>query len=682
MINPEAAVVYDIESYPNVFTLDMKTADGQTAAVWEISEFRNDQAQLMTWFNWLRQTQTPMVGFNNLAYDYPVIHFIYTNPNCTVQQIYQKSQQIIDFGRDFKNKGKRNPFTIWANKRFAPQIDLFKLNHMDNPSKRTSLKALQINMRIENVVEMSIPWGSTLTKEQVENDLIPYNKHDVKATDVFFKFNKTAIDFRNSLIADYGMEVLNWNDTKIGEEKLIKQIGEEVCFDWSSGKKEKRQTPRSRIEIQDVIFPYVKFEHPEFNRILDYFKSQVLTSHDIKEIGEVEKVKTKGFFKNLVAKVGGIDFVFGTGGIHASVKSQKIEATEDWLIRDIDVKSLYPSIAIANRLYPEHLGETFVKAYAQLTVERAYWQKEKGKKCGEANSCKLGQNGAYGKSNSAFSVFYDPKFTVTITINGQLLLCMLSEQIIKVPTLKLIQVNTDGVTYYVHKDYEPQVKEICKWWEQLTALVLEDEDYKRMFIRDVNNYVAEDFKGKLKLKGAYWTPDPLRYAESISEEQPPAWHKDLGNCVSVRAAVANMVHGVDIETYIRSNKNPYDFMCRIKLPSSNKLTFNGVPVTQLTGRYYVSLNGGELIKEMPPLGELGTFKRAGGVSEAEYNRVMAETGGQWHEDVCSKNKSVYERRFQQVEAGCLQTICNDVNDFDFDNVDYQWYINEARKLVL
>jgi hypothetical protein len=171
-------------------------------------------------------------------------------------------------------------------------------------------------------------------------------------------------------------------------------------------------------------------------------------------------------------------------------------------------------------------------------------------------SFKLGANGAYGMSNNKYSVLYDPQFTMTITINGQLMVCMLAERLLTVPTFQIIQVNTDGITYRIHRDYEPQAAEICKQWEAYTLLKLEDANYRRMWIRDVNNYVAEDMKGKLKQKGAYWYPDPKNYAASISEASPPAWHKDLGNIVSIRAAVAAMVHGTDPEAFIRCHSDP------------------------------------------------------------------------------------------------------------------------------
>jgi hypothetical protein len=676
-MNLTNAVVYDIETYPNAFTLRMEMLNGETAATWEISHFRDDRRDLITWFNHLRHTQTPMIGFNSINFDYPVIHFIFNNPNCTVQQIYDKAQSII-LSLD------RFGHLIWADNRFAPQIDLFKINHFDNKAKSTSLKALQINMRSENVIDTPVEFGTVLTKEQVDNDLIPYNISDVEKTKRFALYNMDAINFRISLIEQFGVDVLNWPDTKIGSRMMEDRLGKELCYETDpfTNKRKTRQTPRSRIALADIIFPYVQFENPEFQRILNYLRGQVLGTTDIQQFSDVPPmVKTKGVFTNLKATVGDIDFYFGTGGIHGSVSSQRIVATDGWLIRDIDVAALYPSIAIVNRLAPAHLGERFVQVYSELPLERKKWQKEKGKKSVEANTLKLASNGVYGNSNNPYSVFYDPQFTLTITINGQLMLCMLAERLLKVPTLKIIQINTDGITYFVHRDYEPYAAAWCREWEKLTALVLEDANYSRMWIRDVNNYIAESPDRSLKTKGAYWTPDPVDYQGSISNAQPPAWHKDLGNVVTVRAAVAAMVHGVDPSTFIRLTTNPYDFMCRIKVKRSDNL-FWGQEQIQRNSRYYVSTDGRPMIKTAPAAGPNGAPKRANGVSQFEYDRVMKETGGQWDARVCTKNKSIYQNRSTAIQAGHIVTICNDVKDFNFANLNYDWYINEAKKLVI
>lgn len=674
----QTAVVYDVETFPNCFTITMRTLFGDVLGVWEISHFRDDRHDLMTWFNYLRQTQTIMIGFNNIGFDYPIIDFIYRNPRCTVEQIYAKAMSIIN---SFDN---RFGHIVWADDRFAPQCDLFKIYHFDNKAKSTGLKALQINMRSKSVVDMPVENGTVLSPEQIADLLIPYNIHDVDETKQFALHSLDAINFRLSLIPQFGVDVLNWADTKIGSRMMEMRLGDELCFDRSTGRKSPRQTPRGRIALADVIFPYVRFDNLEFQRVHSYLHAQVLTAQEVKEMGEdagAAKVQTKGVFTDLKANVGGIEFGFGTGGIHGSVTAQRVQATDEWLIRDIDVASLYPSIAIVNNVAPAHLGKRFVDVYAQLPAERKKIQKEKGKKHPEANALKLAANGVYGNSNNGYSVFYDPQYTMTITVNGQLMLCMLAERLLTVPTLKIIQINTDGITYFIHRDHEPHAAAICKEWEKLTALTLEDANYRRMWIRDVNNYIAEGVDGSLKLKGAYWSPDPLDYYGSISAAQPPAWHKDLGNVVSIRAAVAAMVHGVDPEQFIRMTTNPFDFMCRIKVGRNDKLLVGGAPVQRNT-RYFVSTNGHGMVKIAPPAGTPGAFKKANGISDGEYNRVMAETGGQWDARVCTKNKSKYEQRETAIQAGHKVTVCNNVDDFNFAAIDYSWYVNEAKKLII
>lgn len=673
MLNFTNAIVYDIETFPNCFTFSMEMLNSNVKSVWEISEFRDDRKQLLAFFKQLAVTQTPMIGFNNVGFDYPVIHLLWINPTASYQQLYTKAKEIIESQERFGH-------IIWSDNRFAPQIDLFKMHHFDNKAKSTSLKALQINMRFATVVNMPIKDGTVLTKDQI-NTLVSYNMHDVASTKAFAKYAHHGIEFRQGLENQFGIDVYNWNDTKIGEETIIQRLGVDVCYDTSSGYRKPRQTPRTSIALKDIIFPYVKINRPEFKRIYDYMCSQTLKSDELTALGEEStNIKTKGVFTDLTTTVNGVEYHYGVGGIHGSVERKRILADNDWWIVDIDVGSLYPSIAIANDLYPEHLGEQFVKIYSELKKERKKWQKEKGKKCPEANAIKLALNGVYGKSNSVFSVFYDPKFTMTITINGQLMLTMLLEQLIDVPSVNIIQANTDGITFYVHKDNYQQTCAICRNWENLTGLTLEEARYSKMFIRDVNSYIAVGLDGKAKIKGAYWTPDPLDYHESIASSQPPAWHKNFSNVVSARAAVANMLYDIDVETFLRSCYNPYDFCCAVKATNGSQLLWGDKEIQKNT-RYYISNTGEYLAKRMPARGPLGAYKKANGVSDAEYNRVMQETCGAWDGRVCTKNKSRYEERVSALAAGYKVNIVNDIANFDWDNINYQWYAEEAKKLI-
>ena len=670
------AVLFDIESFPNVFTLSMEMLKSPERAVWEISDYRNDAQQLMQWLQYLAKHQIFMIGFRSLGYDYPLIHWWMQNPSATAQQIKAKSDEII-------NSQDRFGHNIWANKRFIPQIDLAKVHHLDNVAKMQSLKGLQINMRSPNVVEFGKGFDECLTEQEVNQEAIPYNDHDVSETKKFAHHSMVALEFRLDLIPEYGIEVMNWNDTKIGEEIMIKRLGQDLCFDTSSGYKQKRQTPRTQIVFNDIIFPYVRFDNPEFQKVLDTLKSTTLRADevDIDEDG-TPSLKTKGVFKNLKAIVGGVEFGFGVGGIHGSVERKKILSTGDYIIKDIDVAQQYPQIAIQNNLAPAHLGQPFCAVYAELPVERKKAQVEFGKKSVKANSLKLAANGVYGKSNSKFSVFFDPQFTMTITVNGQLMLAMLVEKLALVPTLSLIQANTDGITFYIRKDYEPHADAICRQWEQITNLVLEDAYYNRMFVRDVNNYIAEDADGDLKLKGAYWAPDAMNWHESISNAQPPAWHKNLSNPVSIRAAVAHMIHGVDIETFIRSCTNPYDFVNQVKIKGKDKL-FHGQTRTQKNTRFYISNDGEELTKQMPSLGPIGQPRKTTKASWEEYNAVMLETGNRWDERVCVKDKkAVYDLRNNKIASGYKTTLINNIEHFRFDNINIAWYVNEAQKLVV
>lgn len=682
------AVVYDEECFPNFFCLHAESLEGNFFSTWEISEFRDDRPFLFQWLDYMRSIQAPMIGFNNLFYDYSLLHYIIKNPTATIAQIYAFSMNLIGSQNRFGN-------TIWASDRVIPQVDLFKIYHFDNKAKTTNLKALQINMRSPNVVESAVPFGTVLTREQIERDAIPYCIHDVRETKKFAQVSMNAINFRIGLVPQFGVDVLNWNDTKIGENILIDKIGRDVCFTRVNGRRVPRQTIRHSVPLTDVIFPYIHFQNPEFQRVLNYMRSQTLQTEEfLNELGELERgnsIKTKGVFSGLKAHVGGIDFYFGTGGIHGSVSAQHVRASGRRRIRDIDVASLYPSIGIVNRLRPEHLGEPFVEAYASLPKERKEWQKRKGKKCTEANSLKLAGNGAYGKSNDKFSCLFDPLFTMRITINGQLMIAMLVEWLLAVPTLTIIQANTDGITYSIDEEYIPQAVAIEKRWQAFTLLELEEVYYSDMWIRDVNNYIAKPISKPdendpaLKQKGAYWHPEPGdRYFDSISESQPPAWHKDLGNLVSIKAAIAAMVHGIDPESFIKIHNNSYDFMLRIKVSRADVLKLDGRELQRNT-RYYVAKNGGRMTKTSPPAkgAAVGDFKRANKIDDAYYSRVMQEIGpNAWDERIHTKNRSRYEMRETSIEAGWSVAECNNAALFDFRNVNYAYYVAEAKKLII
>lgn len=353
------------------------------------------------------------------------------------------------------------------------------------------------------------------------------------------------------------------------------------------------------------------------------------------------KVNKKSYYgcyniaETLNVVIDGFRIDFGVGGLHGSGIGT-FEESDNYLICDLDVKSYYPNLAISNRVYPEHLNEVFCDAYEEFYNERA-----KIPKSNPVNKAyKDGLNIVYGDSNSEFSAFYDPKYTMTITVNGQLSLCMLIERLIDVCGIKMIQGNTDGFTFMIRKDMVDVMKDNVSRWEKLTGLEMEDVYYSKMFIRDVNNYIGIYTDGSIKAKGAY-EYEPLRSLKLMTI------HKNMSALV-VPMAVEHEVTGKGSAIdFIKNHKDPFDFMLRTKVPRSSKLVLevDGIDVPQQNiCRYYPSTEGGYLTKIMPPL------------------------------------KEGDEMRRMSIESGVKVKTCNDMSTFTWD-IDYDYYIKEAEKLL-
>lgn len=600
--------IFDIETYPNCFTVGFEHCQSPFTWVFEISDFRHDGAALMEFLVGLQTSNARLVGFNNLGFDYPVIHlFMKKGGNVSARGLYDKAMSIIntDYDNRFAN-------TVWASDRLVEQIDLYKIHHFDNKARATSLKKLEFNMGSQSIQDLPFPVGSILTQEQIEV-LKRYNMHDVSETKKFYHHSLPMIRFREELTTKYGRDFMNHNDTKIGKDYFTMRLEDSgvPCYDG----RQPIQTERPQIVLRDAILPSVEFKQPEFTRVLEWLKNQIIT-------------ETKGVFKDLTAKVNGFEFVFGTGGIHGSVNNRVVEADDKFEIIDLDVKSFYPNLAIANNFYPEHLGEEFCKIYNFMYQQRSSYKKDTP----ENAMLKLALNGVYGDSNNPYSPFYDPLFTMKITLNGQLLLCMLAEDLMRIGA-EIIQINTDGVTVkWFRRDEE--LCDVCETWEMTTGLTLEMATYKKMCIRDVNNYIAEYEGGSVKRKGAY--------------EYNVGWHQDHSALIVAKVAEKALINDTPIAETVRGWTELNDFMICVKVPRSSYLEADGVQL-QNTCRYYVSKQGVELNKWMPPL-----------KGKTEWRKIS----------VCKSRKVA---------------VCNDLSVVGADwkdHVDYDYYINEVEKLVM
>lgn len=682
--------IYDIETYPNCFSLGAIHYETGTRYCFEISSRVNQAEQLWQWLEYLRNNRVRMVGFNNIGFDYPVMHsFMRGGHSCEL--LYNKAQAIFDA----QNKGDRFSQGVWPSDWFIPQVDLFKIHHFDNKAKMTSLKALEFAMRMESIEDLPYKPGTILTDEEIAN-LVSYMMHDVEATRDFFDHSQEQLKLRDDFTEQFGYDFTNCNDTKIGEQYMILKLEEAgvQCYDYSTGRKRPKKSPRPNgIKLGEVLFDFIGFTHPNLQRVHEWLKAK--TVFDTREALSFDPTPDNPKGERLSAKVNGFTFDFGLGGIHGSVESQLVESDAEHVIIDVDVTSYYPSIPIAHSIYPEHLGDVWCSETANLKQMRL--EHAKGTPLNAAG--KLAMNGSYGKTNSEYSPFFDPQYTMAVTINGQLMLAMLSEWALGIAGLTMVQANTDGITVRLPRARLEAFRRLCKLWECQTGLELEEAEYSRMWVRDVNNYLAEYAgSGKLKHIGAYVSK------KGPDNPQRPDWHKDMSAMVVPKVAVKYLTEGGDIEEMIRNHTDRMDFMLRAKVRRADKLLWGEEEVQHLT-RYYVcdDSQGRYLSKQMIMTENQRAQCQTGIIKDeaklAKYAQKLKdwEAAGKTHLASYIKTRDVMvprvteelnERKEQlrlggrrtAIQAGYTVQVCNHMRDALFP-VNVAYYASEVRKLV-
>lgn len=560
--------VYDLETL-NIFTATFVDRDSDETRTFIIANYKDERESL---FNFLNTEVDGLVGYNCLWFDAQILEFLYRNPKVTALEIRNYAEIITSNDREFPD------IPEWRLR--IPHLDLYKIHHFDNKNRRVSLKWCEFMMDFENIEDMPSQGEGNNWEEMV----LSYNLNDVLATKELYKRSKNEIELRKSLTQRYGLNLINASNSRIGSELCLHLY----CKATGKYKRDVKalRTKRDKIKVADILFDYVQFKSEELNNVLNYFKTQI-----------VENTKS-GI--EVSQSYRGFQFDYGQGGIHGSLHNQVVEADVNTLIIDADVASLYPSIAIVNNLYPEHLGEEFTKVYNDDIVGvrlaekvKPYEQQDKTIIAG----FKEAANSVYGKSNEATSWLYDPKYTMATTINGQLSITMLAEMLMDVPSLQLLQINTDGLTVKIDKAYEKLYYELCNKWMGITRWTLEYAYYSKMIIWDVNNYIAvyTNPNKKPKLKGR-WELEDIPY------------HKNKSYLIIRKAVVNYFTKNIPIEDTIYNSDNIYDFCAgvRAKRTESGMSRFVlrtlkdslKVKETKLskTIRYYISTSGEYLYK--------------------------------------------------------------------------------------
>jgi hypothetical protein len=579
------AYVYDLETLSNLFTATFVAVDSAETHVFYIHESKSDLLRLL---EFLRQPDVGHIGYNSLRFDYPILHDLLINTSHYLH--LQENKDWSTLAGLFYTSAQRcinaeyPEVRKWDIK--IPQRDIFRIWHFDNKNRRTSLKHVEIAIQWYDVMDMPVGHDDYIGEEQID-EILQYNLNDVLATKEFYLLSQERVDMRRDLGRKYNIPMMNANDAKIGEMLMLRYISNETGVDeWTL---KQLRTERPSIDLGECILSQVRFKSTEFNRILQELRLSTITETK----GALEK---KVYFDGML-------YEFALGGLHAVRKGTTWTTTDTHTILSVDVKSYYPNLAIKNRFHPAHLGTDFCDVYEELYNERITSPKKSAINAG----LKLALNGAYGKSNDQYSFLYDPKFTMQITLNGQLLLAMLCEKITLNTNSKVFMVNTDGIEVYVPNEEVEKVRVICKNWEKFTKLTLEEDVYKRLWIRDVNNYIGEFENGDIYTKGAYeWTTDQIHKDDKdwIGKDI----HKDQSMLIVPRAVELYFTKGVPIRKTLLTSTNPYEFCLSMRSTKEadfymqNLVTDNEGNHTiteeklQRTNRFIVTRNGGMLIK--------------------------------------------------------------------------------------
>ena len=623
--------VYDIECLCNIFTYTGYCRQTKEYHQFVIHSSRNN---LNEFVEHLYRDKLIMIGYNNLNYDYPIIHHIlnhyadykHLSGYEVAQKIYEKSQEII--AMEF------SAIADWNSK--ITQIDLFKIWHYDNKAKHQSLKGLEINMNLPSVEDMPFNHNHFVKENEIDM-ILSYNKNDVFATNEFLNITlgdtenplykgKNKIELRQQIERDYKVSGMNFNDIKLGTELILKLYCEETKLNPQDVRK--KSTPRPIINLKDCLPKWMEFKTNNFNPLIEKFKSTIIYNGETKE-----KLSFDLIYK-------GVKISYGTGGAHACAEPGVFKADDKFGIYDVDIDSLYPTLAISQELYPQHLGKAFLKVYRDKIVNVRLREKKKPKK--ERNfviveGFKLAANGTYGKTNEANSWLYDPLYSMKTTISGQIFISMWAECIAEnIPECEILQINTDGITFKYPKKYHEKAIELSNKLTEKCKLTYECNEYKSMIIRDVNNYIAEYTDGHCKYKGCF----------EIDKEL----HKDNSMRIVPIALSEYFIKNIPFDQTIKNHKNIYDFCLRLKLNNGFIGTHNSILNSQKhietlgkNTRYYISNKGGYLFK-----------------SKMDNSNYLAG-----------------------VNVGFLTTIFNQyalkpIKDY---NLNYAFYIRECRKIV-
>jgi hypothetical protein len=609
---------FDIEVYRNFLSFTAVNAKN-SKDVFQIYSFGNkvNIDFLKELHNFITNKIDYLVGYNNIKYDDIIVTELITK-YLKKEEVYHND--IFLLGQSVIENEEEN-HSVKTQSKYYKRIDLMRMLRLDK--LKISLKHCGVVLFYNNIQDLPIKFYETIKEDQIDI-LLKYNLNDVYLTIKVLKYAKDQLKFRFDLSNLYNSDFLNDPETKIADKVLTSFYLEKSAIVEYELKQLK--TDRNIIYFNDIIDPNITFTSKKGNDFLNKLKNIIWR----KDIG-FEKYIDGKFTEQL--NIGNKFYSIGIGGLHSIDKTIFYESNNKYKLIDADVASFYPKIIINLNICPEHLEKSiFLDIYKEVFEKRILFKKEGN--VTKAQVLKLILNLIFGKFNDKYSWLHDLQCTFQVTVNGQLYLLSLIDEL-ESNNIEIFSANTDGITCKVPPNKEELYKEICSKWEKKYNFSLEYVNYKKIYMRDVNNYCAITDSGKVKTKGDF--------------VEIPEIQKQLDAPIIKRALVNYLIYDKPISETINESSSIYDFLYSIKSDSKFEMV--------------------ELIK-----------------NEKDYVENVLQKTNRFF--VCNDSRSIFKRNKNTKEiirlfVGKNLKVANKIVDpvKEIENVDKVYYISQAVKLA-
>jgi len=345
----------------------------------------------------------------------------------------------------------------WSYSKLFNQIQLFNYDVMTD--RYYGLKQLEGFMG-SNIKESSVPFNidRKLTPAELQ-EVIEYCQHDVEQTMEVFLNRIEEFESHMALIKMFNLPLSYLNKTKAQITAAILDAHK-----------------IERDDEFDLILPDT-LQIKKYRHIVDWYLNP----------------ENRDYSKQLDVEVAGVPHTFAWGGLHGARNNYHGSG----IFLAVDVASYYPALMIEYGFLSRNVADP--EKYRKIRDERLRLKAEKNPM---ANPLKIVLNSTYGAMKDKYNPLYDPRQANNVCVGGQLLLLDLIEHL--EPVCELIQSNTDGLIVKVRRRRDiDRIKEVCREWEQRTRMILEFDEYERIWQKDVNNYLMVKADGTYKSKGAY-----------------------------------------------------------------------------------------------------------------------------------------------------------------------------------